>query len=1093
MKPSYNSRFGVLALAIVALITGWSLSVGSHSIDTLQGKEVPLPENLDDFVKNRDAAIQLGKALFWDMQLGADGVQTCASCHFAGGADNRIKNQMRPAGKDQAEIIFSFGGPNYTFRPGDFPFPKPANEVSGSQGTYHTRFLGTTPGAGQDDTSLEPDPVFNVGGINTRQVALRNAPTVVNAIFMSRGLWDGRANNQFNGRNPFGPRDTDARIWVNNGYSIWDEAVAFDNAAMASVATGPPLDNVEVSSVGRTWPFVGKRLLPVRALAQQEVAADDSHLASIRAPYGGLNLDYQALIERAFYPKYIGNQIVRTEVYEGTTYDFTQTEENFSLYAGLSIMMYLSTQVSDQSAYDDYANGNTYALNAQELEGLDLFLNKAKCVECHSGPDFTNAGFDLKGAFGDGSLVNTFRRRDGKVALHDRGFFNVGVRANEEDHGLGRDDDFGNDLSFAEQFAGGPQLDPFSTNPATFDVPVGYGTPELAVEGAIKTPGLRNIGLTAPYMRNGGFATLRQVVDFFDRGGDFAAESADLLHPAVQKLYLSDSEKDALVAFMLALTDQRVRNHQAPFDHPQILLPNGHEGDHTQVWDDGTGKAATDFIEIPAVGRYGYSSLPSELIPFEEQLGLDHFDGASAPTPPGLALCYVIADNDADGQASHDVLTSLPTGAYGADIRIGRTGTQHIEAAAFNPWTRELLAADAQTLGKVDLNSGLFTPIGEFGWGEGFDLYGNARSREFLDVDGLAFDPVRSAYRPLLYGTVRKTGEPDLLIQIDPATGAVVKNAFGGQDYVTIRGVNYLTDIDDIAISPWDGKLYAVNNRDGQSSRLVTLDRHTGEATLVLDLPLENVEGLAFFGDGTMYGTAGEGDEAIVVIDLYSNTATVQANLGAGGRDYESIDCLTNAYNRVAVTVFGDANHDGSMQVTEGGEGGIAVELFRDVNRNGTLDQSDLFLEELVTDTDGNVAFSPAANGDFLLRADSKVQAVTFDGFGETAGDRYFGMSGISTNSQSLADVPSEFALLANYPNPFNPQTTTAFQLPKASQVRLAVYNLLGREVAVLVDQTMEAGTHQVTFQAGNLPSGTYLLRMAADGAEFSRAITLLK
>jgi cytochrome c peroxidase len=57
---------------------------------------VPLPETLDEFIKNREAAVQLGKALFWDMQVGSDGVQACASCHFHAGTDNRTKNALNP-------------------------------------------------------------------------------------------------------------------------------------------------------------------------------------------------------------------------------------------------------------------------------------------------------------------------------------------------------------------------------------------------------------------------------------------------------------------------------------------------------------------------------------------------------------------------------------------------------------------------------------------------------------------------------------------------------------------------------------------------------------------------------------------------------------------------------------------------------------------------------------------------------------------------------------------------------------------------------------------------------------------------------------
>src|SRR5262249_55021462 len=57
---------------------------------------LPPPSNLSDFVQDEVALLKLGKSLFWDMQLGSDGVQACASCHFKAGADNRSKNQVSP-------------------------------------------------------------------------------------------------------------------------------------------------------------------------------------------------------------------------------------------------------------------------------------------------------------------------------------------------------------------------------------------------------------------------------------------------------------------------------------------------------------------------------------------------------------------------------------------------------------------------------------------------------------------------------------------------------------------------------------------------------------------------------------------------------------------------------------------------------------------------------------------------------------------------------------------------------------------------------------------------------------------------------------
>ena len=86
-------------------------------------KEIPVPEptNLGTYVRNRNAAIALGKALFWDMQVGSDGVQACGSCHFRGGADPRSINQANPGGADNPDPTIDLGGPNSQLRPSDFP------------------------------------------------------------------------------------------------------------------------------------------------------------------------------------------------------------------------------------------------------------------------------------------------------------------------------------------------------------------------------------------------------------------------------------------------------------------------------------------------------------------------------------------------------------------------------------------------------------------------------------------------------------------------------------------------------------------------------------------------------------------------------------------------------------------------------------------------------------------------------------------------------------------------------------------------------------------------------------------------------------
>jgi hypothetical protein len=92
----------------------------------------------------------------------------------------------------------------------------------------------------------------------------------------------------------------------------------------------------------------------------------------------------------------------------------------------------------------------------------------------------------------------------------------------------------------------------------------------------------------------------------------------------------------------------------------------------------------------------------------------------------------------------------------------------------------------------------------------------------------------------------------------------------------------------------------------------------------------------------------------------------------------------------------------------------------------------------------------------------------------------------------AAVEIPSEFAV-GNYPNPFNPVTTIQVALPEASHVRVAVYDVLGRMVELLVDGQLSAGTHSVTFDAGSLPSGVYLYRFEHAGGAITKTMQLLK
>jgi len=153
-----------------------------------------------------------------------------------------------------------------------------------------------------------------------------------------------------------------------------------------------------------------------------------------------------------------------------------------------SLASYVRTIRSSGSPVDRYLAGGTSALNAQERDGLQLFRGRAQCVECHTGPDFTDDRFHNTGvAFKNGRII-------------DDGRFTV-TRKNED-------------------------------------------------RGAFKTPTLREIARTAPYMHDGSMATLEEVIDFYVQGGRRGPNLDSRMRP----LTLNIDDKRALVAFLKALS-----------------------------------------------------------------------------------------------------------------------------------------------------------------------------------------------------------------------------------------------------------------------------------------------------------------------------------------------------------------------------------------------------------------------------------------------------------------------------------------------------------------------------------------------------------
>jgi hypothetical protein len=262
-------------------------------------------------------------------------------------------------------------------------------------------------------------------------------------------------------------------------------------------------------------------------------------------------------------------------------------------------------------------------------------------------------------------------------------------------------------------------------------------------------------------------------------------------------------------------------------------------------------------------------------------------------------LCYAVADHT--GSTHNDALVTLNR-ITGVTTLIGLTGTQGIEAIAFELGAQTLYAADEDQLGTLDLTTGTFTALSQpFGTASG-----SAGNISLNDVDGLTLD----ATTGILYGTHRRPGAPkDMLFQINKATGAFVPGAFGaGVDYVLIDGPGVLNDVDDIAVNPVTGQMYAASNNGGAGGVLVAVNKSTGAGTVVGNFGVDDIEGLAYFNDGQLYGSTGayttgpDTANKLWRIDETTAAATLVAPFSQF-TDYEALDCLSDP-TAISLTAF---------------------------------------------------------------------------------------------------------------------------------------------------------------------------------------------
>ena len=591
------SRILPLWLMFASLSFGQGGGRGPQLV-SLKQVPVPQPTNIATYVKDQSALIALGKALFWDIQAGSDGTTACASCHFHAGADHRVKNIFSLPASGVGTVAA-----NQTASASSFPFHQLSNvannsstiirdtrQVAASAGVFSRKFTGVDAGQSVERGNDVVGGASAVRGLNVRQPGNRNTPSIINSVYNVRNFWDGRASRLFTGQTPFGASDLALNaVALRNGQLV-REAVAINNASLASQAAGPPLNTLEMSYDGRSWPLLGRKLLALAPLAGQRVAAEDSVLGALANPAGnGLRPanSYSALIQSAFQPVYWSG----AGQMDG---QFSQMEANFPLFWALAIQAYESTLVSDNARIDQFLEGNQQAMSTLEQQGLQVFQrNNSQCTQCHQGAEFTAASFT--------NSANTAAANNDPDNI---GFFRTGVSPMADDTGLGGLDGFGLPL---------------------------FAASRARAAGTFKSPGLRNVEFTGPYFHDGSQATLEQVVQFYARNGDFPAGGN--LGPGIGQINLSAADQTALVAFLRALSDDRVRYERAPFDHPSLCVSTGaNELSPGLLQADTsnplfTSSAVEQFGLVPAVGKAG-NQVPLQT--FEEMLAGTGNDGSRA-------------------------------------------------------------------------------------------------------------------------------------------------------------------------------------------------------------------------------------------------------------------------------------------------------------------------------------------------------------------------------------------------------------------------------------------------------------------------------
>lgn len=315
-------------------------------------------------------------------------------------------------------------------------------------------------------------------------------------------------------------------------------------------------------------------------------------------------------------------------------------------------------------------------------------------------------------------------------------------------------------------------------------------------------------------------------------------------------------------------------------------------------------------------------------------------------------LFYFVADGD-NHLYSVDRGTSTVTD-------IGATGVGSIEAIAYYPipGANQLFAANGGEFGELNLATGAYTAISDID--AAGQMNGSLGLQSIDDVDAMMVDG-----QTFIIWAAQRNSPNDLIFQIDPNTGQIIRSAFGaGIDYIVVTGPGINVDIDDLGVHPMTGRMYATNNDGGTNDNLIEINKYNATYTIIAAIGEDDIEGLAFHNDGTLYGSEGDIDR-MNEINITTGATTNQITLAGG--DVEALAALVADANTISGTVYNDDDLDGVLDGGESGVAGVTVYLYVDNNGDGLIDPEDTRVQTTTTDVSGNYTFYYASTASLLV------------------------------------------------------------------------------------------------------------------------------